>query len=171
MALGVVSLTCSAQIEKMVLTPAKTVKTSEVTIDSVSKLLPTPVTRTLTSLTAPERSAWNINVIPGDQNLDVLQYYVHLKAKDGSKQTMVYDKDGNLLQVKQVIKNTDVPEPVRNTVNTKFRDWTLVGNEERHYTTNEKAKTDYKVILKKGILKKAVLLDPNGEVKVALPIV
>lgn len=171
MALGVVSLTCNAQIERVVLTPAKTVKPCEVTIDSVSKLLPTPVARTLTSVTVPERSAWNINLIPSDQNLDVLQYYVHLKGKDGSKQTMVYDKDGKLLQVKQVIKNSNVPEQIKGIVNTKFKDWNLVENEVRYYTTNNKAKTDYKVILKKGILKKVVLIDPNGEIKVALPTV
>lgn len=169
MALGVLSLTCSAQVEKVVLVPAKQKKVTGFTLDSISKALPVPISQTLSTLSNDGR-VWNIDFKPASSEINTSFYNVYLKGKNG-KQTLTYDKDGNLLQVKQVLKNTEVPEPVKKTLNTKYNGWALVGNEERHIHDSDKATLDYKIILKKGILKKAVLVDPEGDVKLALPTV
>lgn len=169
MALGVTSVACSAQVEKAVLTPAKSKQTSNaVTLDSVKKVLPDPIANSLHVLAGANEHAWNVNFTPASENVDLTHYYVYLKGKNG-KQTLVYDKNGNLLQVKQVMKNVEVPEPVKRTLNTKFNRWTLIANEERHIFGDEKTSSDYKVILKKGFIKKAVLLDPEGDIKISFP--
>ncbi len=171
-ALGVLSFTCSAQVEKLVLTPAKKAETSSgVIIDSIKKVLPEPISNTLAAVTLNRGGhAWNVYLTPASEESDPMFYYVYLKGKTG-KQTLVYDKNGNLLRVKQVLRNTDMPDPVKKTLTTKYKDWTLVENEERRIANSEKATSDYKVILKKGILKKAVVFDPSGEIKLALPTV
>lgn len=169
MALGVLGLTCSAQIEQVVLTPVKKGEAPQVLLDSIKKSFPNSISQTLSTITASSYGkAWNVYISPASAEITPLYYHVYLKGKNGN-QTLIYDKDGNLLKVKQVIKNTEIPEPVKNTLNTKYTDWTLVGNEERITTAKEKSGVEYKVILKKGVLKKAVFIDPEGNVKVALP--
>jgi hypothetical protein len=172
MALGVISFSCSAQVEKLVLKPAKSsVVSNSFELDSIKRVLPGPIGRTLSVVTAHQDvKAWDLSVNPASDSFQPTYYQVFLKSRDGKK-TMVYDKDGNLLRVRQVLKNADVPERVINTLNTRYKDWTLVDKEERQVNSLQKMDVDYKVILKKGLFKKAVLLDPNGEVKLAIPTV
>ncbi len=172
-ALGVLSLTCSAQVEKLVLKPAKSSEVSNsFVLDSIKRALPGPIGQALSVLASDNSGkAWSVSFSPASsESFQPTYYQVFLKSNDGKK-TMVYDKDGNLVRVRQVLKNTEVPERVINTLNTRYKDWTLIDKEERHVNSTDKISIDYKVILKKGILKKAVLLDPDGDVKLAIPMV
>lgn len=171
MALGVLSLACSAQVEKVVLTPAKNTEvSSETVLDSVKKVLPHPISSTLNAIASSDTRPWNVYFTPASDEIEPMFYHVYLRGKAG-RQTLIYDKDGNLVQVKQVLKNTEVPETIQKTLSKKYSGWRVLENQERHISANDKATTDYKVILKKGIIKKSVILEPDGDVKTALPVV
>lgn len=168
MALGITGVTCSAQIEKVVLKPANRSDISNtIILDSIKRVLPAPVSQILSVVNG---RAWNVDITPVSGESEVTRYYVYLKGKDG-RQTLVFNKDGNLVHAKQVIKNVDVPEPIEKALKTRYRGWAVLGNEERHIADNRKTSADYKVILKKGMIKKAVLFDPDGDIKIALPAV
>jgi hypothetical protein len=169
MALGVLSLTCSAQIEEVVLTPVKNGEAPQVLLDSIKRAFPNTISQTISTITANSYGkAWNVYISPASEEITPLYYYVFLKGKNGN-QTLIYDKEGHLLKVKQVLKNIDVPEPVKNTLNTKYAGWAIVGDEERITNANGKSGIEYKVILKKHGIKKAVFIGPEGDVKVAVP--
>lgn len=169
MALGILSLTCSAQIEKVVLKPVKKGEAPQVLIDSIQKAFPNSVSKTLSTITANSYGkAWNVYISPASEKTTPLYYEVYLKGVNGY-QTLIYDEKGNLLKVKQVLKNADIPEPVKSTLNTKYSGWNVIGKEERITNANQISGVEYKVKLKKGVLKKAVFIDPEGNVKIALP--
>ncbi len=168
-ALGVISVTSSAQITEVVLTPVKNGEAPQALLDSIKKAFPHPVSQTLSTITAATYGeAWNVSINPASAELNPLYYHVYMRGKNGI-QTLIYDKQGNLLKVKQVIKNSEIPDKVKNTLKTKYAGWSTVGNEERITNANGRIGIEYKVILKKGIIKKAVFIGQEGDVKVALP--
>ncbi|MES3018679.1 MAG: hypothetical protein V4721_12905 [Bacteroidota bacterium] len=170
MALNVAALACSAQIAKVALKPADKGVAPQVVLDSVKKAFPAPITHTLTSITAAQYGKqWNVEISPASAQETPTYYEVSIRNQDGSY-LAIYDKEGNLLRVRQTLKNAQLPEAVHRTINTKFNGWSMVDKEER-ILAGKKFTTDYKVLLKKGLLKKAVYLDAEGNVKRALPTV
>lgn len=170
MALSIAALSSSAQISKVALRPAEKGTAPQVVLDSIKKAFPAPISQTLTSITATRYGQlWDVEVSPASEMESPYYYQVAIKNPDG-RYLAIYDKDGNLLKVKQVLKNTPLPEPVNRTLSTKYEGWSLLDKEER-ITTGKKFSNDYKVLLKKGIIKKAVFLDHEGNVKLSVPVV
>lgn len=170
MALNVAALACSAQIAKVALRPAEKGAAPQVVLDSIKKAFPEPISQTLTSITAAHYGKqWDVEISPASQEASPYYYEVSIKNQKGTY-LAIYDKDGNLLRVKQTLKNATLPEGVNRTLSSKYNGWSLLDKEER-ITNGKKFTTDYKVLLKKGLLKKAVYLDYEGKVKRALPAV
>jgi hypothetical protein len=168
MELLVLCLTCRAQIEKVVLTPVKKGEEPQVVLDSIKKAFPDPISRTLSILPAKTYGKeWNVEISEASAEMTPEYYEVYIKGEKGNY-TAVYDKSGNLLKVKQVIKNTELPEKIKTILDTKYAGWKIVGNEER-FTNAKKAIVQYKVILKKGLISKAVFFDSEGNIKLAMP--
>ncbi|MDB5012675.1 MAG: hypothetical protein JWQ25_877 [Daejeonella sp.] len=182
MVLLVLCVTSKAQIvSKVVLKPTEvkntkavdtTVKNedqSKIVIDSIKKKFPEPVVNVLTKIPAKTYGKeWNV-YISEESEAETPDYYeVEIKAANGY-QTAVYDGSGNLLKLKQIIKNADLPEAVRNTITTKYKDWKVIGDEER-ISNAAKFNVNYKVKLKKGILRKTVFISPEGEIKNEFPL-
>ncbi|MDB5119399.1 MAG: hypothetical protein JWN56_617 [Sphingobacteriales bacterium] len=181
MVLLVLCVTSKAQvISKVVVKPnasksAKaantTVKSEDETkmvIDSIKKEFPEPVVNLLTAIPAKTYGKeWNVYISKESEEETPSYYEVEIKAANGY-QTAVYDKAGNLLRVKQIIKNAELPEAVKNTINTKYNDWQVIGDEER-ISNAAKFTVDYKIKLKKGILRKTVFINPKGEIKNEFP--
>jgi hypothetical protein len=170
MELCVLCLTCRAQVKEVILTPVKKGEEPQIVLDSIKKQFPDPISRTLSILPAVTYGKeWNVYISKDSEEATPEYYEVDIKGNKGNY-TAVYDKSGNLLKVKQVIKDADLPEKVRNTINTKYSGWKIVGNEER-FTNAKKAILEYKIALKKGVIRKSVFIDPEGNIKLALPLV
>ncbi|SKB63688.1 hypothetical protein [Daejeonella lutea] len=170
MALSVAAFTCSAQIAKVALRPADKGTAPQVVLDSIKKAFPEPISQTLTSITAAHYGKqWNVEISPASEQEQPYYYQVAIKNEDG-RYLAIYDKNGNLLKVRQVLKNTPLPEEVSRTLSTKYQGWSVLDKEER-ISSGKKFSNDYKVLLKKGILKKAVYFDEGGNIKRVLPAV
>lgn len=172
MALSVAAFTGSAQeVVKVALKPTDNSKTPQVVLDSIKKSFPHPISQTLSKIAAKSYGKqWDVEISPSSEEQDPLYYEVNILNNDG-RYKAVYDKNGNLLRIKQTFKNPSLPETVNQTLQSRYKGWSLVDKEERIDNNGKKAETEYKVLLKKGIIKKAVYLDESGKVKMALPTV
>jgi hypothetical protein len=171
MALNVAALASSAQIAKVALKPTNNSKTPQVVLDSIKKAFPEPISQTLSTITAQNYGKqWDVEISPASEEESPLYYQVFIHNKTG-RYTAIYDKNGNLLKMKQTLKNISLPEAVNQTIQSKYNGWSLLDKEERIENNGKKASTEYKVLLKKGLIKKAVYFDDNGKVKLSLPTV
>ena len=170
MMLLVLSFTSRAQVaQEVVFKPVKPGEEPKAVLDSIKKEFPDPVIRTFSLLPGKTYGEqWNVH----RSRIEVVNnpdyYEVDIKTPKGY-QTQVYDKDGNLLRVKQVIKDVDLPEVVQNAIATEFPGWTILEEQER-ISSAEKYTLEYKVKLKKGLLRKTVFVDPAGNIEKELPI-
>lgn len=171
MALSLATLASSAQIAKVALKPSEKGHTPQVVLDSIKKAFPQPISQTLSTITAQNYGKeWEVDISPASAEESPLYYQVFIHNKTG-RYTAIYNKDGNLLKMKQIFMNPTLPEEVNKTLQSKYGDWKLVKTEERLSNDGHRAYTEYKVLLKKGPVKKAVYLDETGRVKFGIPTV
>ncbi len=171
MALNVAALTSSAQIAKVALKPTDKAATPQVVLDSIKKAFPQPISQTLSKITAQNYGKeWDVEISPASAEESPLYYEVFIHNKSG-RYTAIYNKDGNLLKMKQIFKDAALPEPVNQTLQAKYSDWKLLSKEERVSNDGKRAFLEYKVLLKKGPIKKAVYFDESGKVKFGVPTV
>lgn len=75
----------------------------------------------------------------------------------------VYDQNGKLRHMKEVIKDTALPVAVRNAVMKEYPDYTFLKDQE----IIKEGKTKfihYRVLIEKGKMKRALAIDANGKV-------
>ncbi|MES2872413.1 MAG: hypothetical protein V4708_01735 [Bacteroidota bacterium] len=169
MALNVAAIASSAQIAKVALKPADKAATPQVVLDSIKKAFPKPISQTLSAITAQNYGKeWEVEISPASAEESPLYYQLLIHNKSG-RYTAVYDRNGNLLKLKQIFKNASLPEQVSHTLQTKYSDWKVLDKEERISNDGKNAYTEYKVMLKKGPIKKAVYLNETGKVKFGVP--
>ena len=171
MALNVATLSGSAQVVKVALKPTENGNTPTVVLDSIKKSFPEPISQTLTKITAQNYGKqWNVEISPASEQQDPLYYEVDIINTEG-RYKAIYNSKGNLMRLKQTLKKDFLPDPVNQTIQARYNGWSLVDKEERIDNNGRRVDTEYKVLLKKGIIKKAVYLDESGKVKLALPAV
>ena len=183
MMLLVLSVTSRAQVISQVIIKPKPFKNTEISktvsseksdgsltvLESIKKEFPDPVVRTLTTIPAEEYGReWNVYISKESAEETPDYYEVVIRTNNGMR-TAVYDRSGNLLRVKQVIKNVDLPETIRESLHKKYKGWQIIGEEER-ITNAKKHVLDYKVKLKKGLLRKTVFIAPDGTIARELPL-
>ncbi|MDJ1500323.1 hypothetical protein [Xanthocytophaga agilis] len=154
--------------EQVTLRVVKKNQEPKAVLDAIKKDFPTAISRSLSFL--PEKDfgqQWTVESNKAISTVDINYYQVEVKTKDAI-QTAVYDKSGNLLRIRKVIKNGKLPDQVRSTV-SKFDGWQMIGNEEQ-ITDDKQYTIFYKIRLKKGISRKTLFLDPTGQIKKDLPI-
>ena len=88
-----------------------------------------------------------------------VNYYQVNATSKGSKYSAVYDKDGNLLSSRHVLKDTALPIDAAKNVVSQFPDWQIVGNREKLTLHDQHNKVFYRVDIKKGSEMKKVFLD------------
>ena len=102
---------------------------------------------------------WSIkDEMPLTSSANMTYYQVRANSK-GLNYTAVYDKEGNLLSSRQVLKNTQLPVEAAKNVVSQFPDWQIVGNREKLTLHNDNNKVFYRVDIKKGKEMKKVFLD------------
>ncbi|MDO8994368.1 MAG: hypothetical protein Q7U83_14970, partial [Daejeonella sp.] len=130
-----------------------------------------PISQTLTKITSRTYGKqWNVEISPASEQQDPLYYEVNITNNEG-RYKAIYNSKGNLMRIKQVLKKDSLPEPVNEAIQSRYNGWSLVDKEERIENNGRRVETEYKVLLKKGMIKKAVYLDESGKVKLALPTV
>jgi hypothetical protein len=90
-------------------------------------------------------------------------YAVQAKAENGSRIEAVYSADGKLIRMREVLKNTKLPEGIQTSLATgKYKSWKIVGDKEiiKEGTTNTKY---YGVKVEKGDKNKVLYFDPDGK--------
>lgn len=171
LAMTLESIVSTAQIAKVALKPTENPKTPQVVLDSIAKAFPAPISQTLSTITAQNYGKqWDVEITPASEKESPLYYQVYIHNKSG-RYTAIYDKNGNILRLKQILKDVSLPEPVGETLKSKYQGWSLVDKKERIINGGKSASTEYKVLLKKGFAKKAVYFDESGKVKRVLPAV
>jgi len=179
----VLAVTSRAQVISQVIIKPKPLKNTEVSrtipsensdgslavLESIKTEFPEPIVRTLTTIPAKEYGKeWNVYISKESEEKMPDYYEVVIRTKEGMR-TAVYDRSGNLLRVKQVIKNVDLPSSVKETLNEKYKGWQIIDEEER-ITNAKKSVMEYKVKLKKGLLRKTVFIAPDGTVEKEFPL-
>ncbi|GAB3853854.1 hypothetical protein GCM10028822_23120 [Hymenobacter terrigena] len=107
---------------------------------------------------------WSINEEkPAAGQANATYYQVNASSK-GMAYTAVYDKNGNLLSSRKVLKNTALPIDAAKNVATQFPGWLIVGDQEKLTVHNQHDKVAYRVIIKKGQEEKKVFLDGDGHI-------
>ncbi|MBD0830897.1 hypothetical protein [Aestuariibaculum sediminum] len=77
-----------------------------------------------------------------------------------------YDKDGKILSTSEKYKNIKIPDEVKNTIYSKFPDWSVDNFVYVvYYDSDKDAVKTYQLILRKDNKKKKLKLDHNGNIK------
>jgi Protein of unknown function (DUF2874). len=80
---------------------------------------------------------------------------------EGSDYWAWYDQDGNWVgSVSRVHNNSALPTAVNNTLNSQYKDYTVVTIDKE----NDKNRTAYEIDLEKGTDKVRILVDENGKI-------
>lgn len=90
-------------------------------------------------------------------------YGVHAKAENGSHMDAVYSADGKLIRMREVLKNTKLPEGIQSALAAgEYKDWKITGDKFiiKEGTTSKK---HYCVNVEKSGKKKVIYFAPDGK--------
>ncbi len=95
-----------------------------------------------------------------DWNNNVANYVVKFQL-DGATSRAYYYLDGNWDYTETYLEESQVPEPVKDSFSkSRYAEW----NKENFASVeNNKGKTSYRIVIKKGIEKKTIFFDKNGK--------
>jgi hypothetical protein len=95
-------------------------------------------------------------------NQEPTRYNVMAKGEK-SRHYALYDKDGSLIQSRQINKDIRLPKLVRNSLGSNYDGWTMLKNREI-VKLHDKKPQSYTVLMARGKDRKKVQLDLQGNI-------
>jgi len=90
------------------------------------------------------------------------QYEVYIKTSHGGRIDAVYGKNGNLVRMREVLKNVELPMNIEDAIaKSQYKDWNISKDKEL-ITVGEDHVKHYVVRLTKGEQKKTLFIDEKG---------
>ena len=93
------------------------------------------------------------------------RYEVTMKIKDGNDLYAVYSAEGNLIATREVSINVPIPPSVKEALsNSKYKDWTIVGDREviRYYHDKNSVEQHFRVTVEKDKVKRSISFNYQG---------
>lgn len=97
----------------------------------------------------------------GASDLKLNRYEVTMKTKEGGDLWAVYSPDGNLVETREVSKNTTLPPAILTKLaNSQYKDWTVIGDKEiiKYYRDNDKTNVEqhFRITVQKDNVKRSI---------------
>jgi len=90
------------------------------------------------------------------------QYEVYIKTSHGGRIDAVYGKNGNLVRMREVLKDVELPMKIEDAIaKSQYKDWNISKDKEL-ITVGEDHVKHYVVRLTKGEKKKTLFIDEKG---------
>ncbi|GET24968.1 hypothetical protein [Prolixibacter sp. NT017] len=110
-----------------------------------------------------KKYGWNVinpKLVKKDKKPD--QYEVYIKTNHGGRIDAVYGKDGNLVRMREVLKNIELPIKIDDAIaKSQYKDWNISKDKELITVGGEHVK-HYVVKLSKGDQHKTLFIDEKG---------
>lgn len=133
-------------------------------ITSVEKQYPEGIVELWEAIPAKAFESYYVVSETNDLSLGEKPEYFQVTMKGThSKTYAVYDAKGNLIHSREIIRDTELPEAIRNTIVANYPGWKITGDKE---VIRERKGIDdtYKVELTKSKEKRILIMDPEGQV-------
>ncbi len=108
-----------------------------------------------------EEPAWEIDLVEDDFVPATSRRYSAMITGKDYKKYVVYDAEGNIVRMKETKQNIELPAEVKAKLAKNYKDWKIVGDEERIIIGRTNAMY-FKVKLQKGNEKQIVYFDLVG---------
>jgi hypothetical protein len=103
------------------------------------------------------------------ENLKLDRYEVTMKTPQGDDLWAVYTKNGELVETREISKNTAIPKSVMEKFNqSQYKDWNIVGNKEvisfyhDHEMNKNNVEQHFRITVEKGGVKKSISFNWQG---------
>jgi hypothetical protein len=93
------------------------------------------------------------------------RYEVKMTTSNGSEFYAVYSAEGNLIATREMSINVPIPQSVKESLsNSKYKDWTVVGNKEviRYYHDKKSVEQHFRVTVEKDNSTKSISFNYQG---------
>ncbi|MBL0742721.1 hypothetical protein [Chryseolinea lacunae] len=104
---------------------------------------------------------WSVNL---DDHLNgaTPDFYMVNMKEAGEQYKAVYDKNGNLVSSKTVLKKADLPEEVSAAIHQKYPDWSIVNDREKITTHQGAVREVFHVEIHKNKQHRNLFVNPDG---------
>ena len=154
-----------AKVEAMTITHVKKGEEPQKVMSALEKDFPSSIVQDVSTMPGSlYGQEWSVTEEKPVSNPVDLTYYQVRASSKGMAYTAVYDKNGNLVSSRKIMKNTPLPIDAAKNVASQFPDWQMVGDREKITIHNQHNKVAYRVEIKKGMEEKKVFLDGSGHI-------
>jgi hypothetical protein len=105
----------------------------------------------------------------GSENLKLDRYEIEMKTTTGGDLWAVYTNKGELVETREVSKNTAIPKSVMEEfMNSQYKDWNIVGNKEiimfyhDHDLNKSNVEQHFRITVEKGGVKRSISFNWQG---------
>lgn len=159
------SVTLMAQEDEIKLQKVKADKVPAAVVTAVEEDYPGVSITEYTIVPAPVyQEEWEVTETKNElsDNAEIDRYMIDVYGKSG-RIMAVYDADGNLLKVKGVIKDTELPKSIVDFIYAEYSGYEILMDKEVLKTTQDGIIDHYKVKIKKDKYVKILWFNEKGE--------
>ncbi len=170
LSIAAVQAQSAVQVETVTISHVKKGEAPSQVMEALKADFPQAIVKNVTMLPrALQGKQWSLTQQGNlSANVQLTCYQVQASGKNGNFSAL-YNKDGQLVSYHELIRQADLPQPVKATLVGSFAGYTVASGQERIHLKSGKQKIMYRVELAAGKKHKAVVLDPQGTVIRTVP--